>query len=209
MNITTQEYVSAIIEQTETITDKKVSEVRFDESIVCEVLSYDKDKNKYYVTNGATKFFVSNNTDTKFTKGSKVYVLIPKGDYTGQSGDKVITGMYKSQESVEVKYLDPDTEFIGGYDTNSIYIEIDTDYRQITNFQFPNALPFGNYDYAMIKHEGNIILSNQTDYKVYMNFGKEFDNQGNIINFFRYDLEQSIHLVYHLHHLVKLSSHRF
>lgn len=89
----------------ETIVEKRLGEVNFDTTIVCEVLSNtNKDKNEYTVSNGNTAFTAYSNGEMAYVVGQKVYVTVPCNNY---SLKKIIVGSYTSDDTSAYQYINP------------------------------------------------------------------------------------------------------
>ena len=75
-----------IFEAMSIIADKKISEVKFDKTIECLVVSEAKaDKGIYRVRYQDTEFDAYSNTNTvKYRKNTNVYVLVPQGDFSNR-----------------------------------------------------------------------------------------------------------------------------
>ena len=94
-------YAQQMFQATGTIVNQALSQVKFDETIVCTIQEVFKDdRTKYWVSNGSINFYAYRNDDSVYVKGAQVYVMIPLGDYSQR---KIITGKYSSGQSVEQK----------------------------------------------------------------------------------------------------------
>ena len=82
------------------ITDEKLKEVNFDKTEICTILQQDNDI-KYTVSNeGGITYEVYNvDNDKTYAKGSKVYVLIPQGNYELK---KIILGTFIGDNPIAV-----------------------------------------------------------------------------------------------------------
>lgn len=148
-------YSEQIFQSIDTIISQRLNEVKFDRTITCEVVAGIKDyPNKYWVSDGATKFqaCVADASRT-YKVDQKVYVLIPNGDYN--SADKVIIGSYTADELPKNLYTNPFDHLVysskvlfGPYTLDKcIETSIDTgslvlvDEREIA-FNYSNSTPF-------------------------------------------------------------------
>lgn len=76
------DYNEIICQAIDTIVQKRISEIRFDETIVCTIIdNKEKDFGKYRVQYGSM-IFDAYSENTKYDCDISVYVLVPKGDYT-------------------------------------------------------------------------------------------------------------------------------
>ena len=95
------QYIDAFNTSTQIIVDNSISQVKFDETIVCTVLqTYADEPTKYYVSNGRINFYAYNSSNETYRVNSQVYVTIPKGDY---AQEKIITGKYDTKQKVGEK----------------------------------------------------------------------------------------------------------
>lgn len=94
-----------ILQAIDSIVEKRLGEVNFDTTIVCEVLSNtNKDKNEYTVSNDNTTFTAYSNGEMAYVVGQKVYVTVPCNNY---SLKKIIVGSYTSDDTSAYQYVNP------------------------------------------------------------------------------------------------------
>ena len=73
----------------------KINSISFDKTIVAEIIDDSKaNENKYYVQSGSDKFYAWS-TGLTYTKGTRVYITVPQGDYSQR---KLILGIYTSEK---------------------------------------------------------------------------------------------------------------
>ena len=77
------------------VSNKNLNTVSFDETIECEIIDNSDAKNgHYWVSNGSSRFEAYSEKNS-YTKGSKVLVKIPRGDYRAT---KYIEGLVERED---------------------------------------------------------------------------------------------------------------
>ena len=106
-NYVFKDYGEIICQAIETIVSKRISELKFDETIICEIVDDSRKEEGIYdvLYNDTLRFTAYAAEGKKYSVGSRVYVLIPQGDY---SRDKLIQGRYSSSDTLEpIAYSSP------------------------------------------------------------------------------------------------------
>lgn len=90
-----KDYDEILCTAIDTIVAQRISELKFDETIICTIVDdTQKDQGIYSVLyNDTLRFTAYAEENKKYRAGNQVYVLIPQGDY---SKDKIIQGRYAS-----------------------------------------------------------------------------------------------------------------
>ena len=182
-------YTGNILQTINSIVEANLNTVAFDTTEICEIISQDtEDKQKYIVSNGAVKFEAYSMDSTKsYNDKSQVYVLIPKGDY---SGTKVIIGG-QGQETLNEEevnqYTNPlDTIIIANQLNLGLNDGIKID-NTISSNQVETIINisdlecnagFGNYDYVGIEFSFNSDIDDDSEYYIQLDF---LDSTGNSI----------------------------
>lgn len=102
-------YSELLFDTIQTIVDKSIKSLSYDETIICRIVdNTDKLKGQYVVTDGANTFTVYSD-NTNYGIGNSVYVTIPQGDY---SATKIIIGKYTTGESQWMTYVPPTSSYV-------------------------------------------------------------------------------------------------
>ena len=75
----------------DTIVKQRLSEIKFDETILCTIVGDSKREFGCYRVQYGNLIFEAFGEKNYYFKGEQIYVLIPKGDYTQQ---KIILSKY-------------------------------------------------------------------------------------------------------------------
>lgn len=127
-------FANQILEATDTIVTHAISQVKFDETIICTIKEvFEDDTTKYWVSNGSTSFYAYTTDDTTYSKDAQVYVTIPLGDY---SEKKIITGKYSTTDQIVKK-----VSLIDGFlPAMAIEFDDDTKEKEIDQAKFNRSL---------------------------------------------------------------------
>ena len=99
------DYNELLCQAIDTIVSSRLSSLPFDETIVCTVTAViNSGQGKYEVSDGSTVFMAIASTDRSYFVDDKVYVLIPKSDYTQK---KTIVGPYRGDNDQPIGYTSP------------------------------------------------------------------------------------------------------
>lgn len=100
-----------LIEAMDIIAGAKVSEMKFDRTLICTIEDNEKAaRGEYVVCNGGSTFFTAYSVNTDYEEGQKVYVSIPNGDMNAQ---KMIVGKYMDEgENQYFTYSHPMKSFV-------------------------------------------------------------------------------------------------
>lgn len=90
-----------LFEAIQNIAQATVSELGFDQTIICKIVDDSKKSEGYYTVTDDSVTFEAYSDSTDYSKGQYCYVLIPKGDWSGQ---KKITGRY-NMTSTSINYV--------------------------------------------------------------------------------------------------------
>ena len=96
----------------DTIIAERLNKLNFDRTGIYTIVSQDeKDKTKYWVTDGSIRFLATASEGTLYSQNQQVYVTIPQNNY---EGDKVILGAYNSTDTTKnvQTYVDPYSRFV-------------------------------------------------------------------------------------------------
>ena len=144
----------------ETIACSLLSEVSFDRTIACEIISQDEDdKSKYWVSDGTMKFEAYAMDDKRYGEGLSVYITIPSGDYNQK---KLIIGCV-SQDTIQAnRYISPFEDLVVGRIAEGKNVSFNYIYESIP------------YEYIGVELSLNTIeASEEYIIKIKMNEGKE------------------------------------
>lgn len=91
-----------VLDAMKTVAQSEVSKVKYDRTIVAEVIgAVENTSNRYWVSNGAVRFqATAADAKSKYSAGQKVYVTIPNDDYSSEN--KVITGAYSDEDGYQI-----------------------------------------------------------------------------------------------------------
>ena len=91
----------------DTLIDKKLEQVKFDETLACTVVKkIEKEDNLYEVKyNNSVIYRALAQDGAEYVENDQVYVSIPRGDYSIQ--DKIILGKYTASQEQSLSYKDP------------------------------------------------------------------------------------------------------
>lgn len=100
-----KDYNEILLTAIDTVVAQRLSELQFDETIICTIVDDSDKKNGHYrVTDGSITFDAYTET-THYYNDAQVYVTIPKGDWTAR---KLITGRYTGDEDNQpITYVSP------------------------------------------------------------------------------------------------------
>jgi hypothetical protein len=84
-------YVEQLFEAIDIITQKKLENLPYDQTIVCTIVSNENAENNEYIVTDGTTTFNAYSENTTYRKNAKVYVTIPNNDMLNK---KQITGLY-------------------------------------------------------------------------------------------------------------------
>lgn len=100
-----KDYNEILLTAIDTVVAQRLSELQFDETIICTIVDDNDKKNGHYrVTDGSITFDAYTET-THYYNDAQVYVTIPKGDWTAR---KLITGRYTGDEDNQpITYVSP------------------------------------------------------------------------------------------------------
>lgn len=93
-----------LFQSIDTIISKRLHEVSFDITLICEVVEDTHKAQGQYTVKTDTMRFVAQGEENKYSVGQSVYVTVPQGNYSLQ---KVIIGAYNKDTAVPAKYLRP------------------------------------------------------------------------------------------------------
>lgn len=85
------DYNEIICQAIDTIVQQRISQIKFDETIVCIVIDNARREQGRYTVQYGSMVFEAYGENTTYEKNTQVYVLIPKGDYTQK---KIIISKY-------------------------------------------------------------------------------------------------------------------
>lgn len=105
------EFTEQLFEAMSIIASAKISNLPYDQTIVCNIVDNvnAKDKNEYTVTDG-TSTFVAYSDNMDYRVNTKVYVTIPNNDMLNK---KHITGVYVEDENAKYEtYISPMNNFV-------------------------------------------------------------------------------------------------
>lgn len=85
------DYNEIICQAIDTIVQQRISQIKFDETILCIIIDNKlKEQGRYTVQYGSM-VFEAYGENTTYNIGTQVYILVPKGDYTQK---KIIISKY-------------------------------------------------------------------------------------------------------------------
>ncbi len=101
-----KDYNDIWLQAMDTLVAQRLSEVKFDETIVCTIVdASDRANGRYTVTTNDQIKFVATSEKTNYVVDQQVYVLIPQGNY---ENDKTIIGRYSSADDQKpIAYVSP------------------------------------------------------------------------------------------------------
>lgn len=101
-----KDYNDIWLQAMDTLVAQRLSEVKFDETIVCTIVDASERANgRYTVTTNDQIKFIATSEKTNYIVDQQVYVLIPQGDY---SQEKTIIGRYSSADDQKpIAYVSP------------------------------------------------------------------------------------------------------
>lgn len=102
----------------DTIIAERLNKLNFDRTSIYTIISeYEKDKTKYWVTDGSIRFLATASEGALYSQNQQVYVTIPQNNY---DGEKVILGAYSSTDTTKntQTYVDPYSRFVKGVSIN-------------------------------------------------------------------------------------------
>lgn len=102
----TKDYNTLLCEAIDTIVSARLSTLEYNKTVICTIVSVENLENgQYQVFDGINKFTAFSDSDTKYVKDQKVYVLIPNGDW---SSKKIILNAYQSEDDEKpMRYISP------------------------------------------------------------------------------------------------------
>ena len=109
-NTLAEQYNDIICEAIDTIVNSRLSEIKFDQTIICTITDISKrDQGEYTVTDGSITFQAFSDSKN-YSNNSQVQVLIPSGDWTAQ---KRIIGRYSSDtDNDPIAYVAPTDQVV-------------------------------------------------------------------------------------------------
>lgn len=151
-------YSQQMMESIDTIIKDRLNEIKFDRTEICKIISKDKnDSTHYWVSNEAGLKYEAYTSDNKitYTTGTKVYVLIPQGNYDIR---KTIIAKYSEEEKENNKlYTNPFDRLVVRnkiiINCNGFEVQADNEGREVTKGNNNNISPsgFGILDYFAIE----------------------------------------------------------
>lgn len=96
----------------DTIIAERLNKLNFDRTGIYTIVGqYEKDKTKYWVTDGSIRFLATASEGALYSQNQQVYVTIPQNNY---DGEKVILGAYSSTDTTKntQTYVDPYSRFV-------------------------------------------------------------------------------------------------
>lgn len=93
-----------ILDAVKTVAQSEVSKVKYDRTIVAEIIgAVENTSNRYWVSNGAVRFQATAIGDYgSYVEGQKVYVVIPNDDYGNEN--KTIIGSYEAEDGYQINF---------------------------------------------------------------------------------------------------------
>lgn len=128
------DYENSILSAIEILVDNAVSSATYDKTIIATVLQYsDPTTGKYRLQYQDSTFYAYSTNNDEYIEGTKVYVLIPQGDFT--DSNKIILGESTKNSSVipsvleesELNYTVLGGNCITSIEQNKIYRISNTD----------------------------------------------------------------------------------
>lgn len=91
------------------ITSQRLAGLQYDKTLICTIEDASKAETGEYTVSDTSSRFQAFSENTKYTKGTRVYVSVPNGDMNNQ---KMITGKCVSGDSTPYTYMAPFESFI-------------------------------------------------------------------------------------------------
>lgn len=129
-----------------------LKDLKVDKTIICKVLSFNESDNTYVVSNDSIKFIAYPNSDTKYSVGNQVSVIIPKGDFSSKQ-KKLITGKYSDGDS-DIVYTDSYEDLIILYELSL------NDKPFIEDIELSSEKDKCDYDFTLDKYNSFNDFSN-------------------------------------------------
>lgn len=85
------DYNEIICQAVDIIVQQRLSELKFDETIICTIIDNSRKSQGRYQVQYGSMVFEAYGENTNYDNNIQVYVLIPKGDYTQK---KIIISKY-------------------------------------------------------------------------------------------------------------------
>ena len=99
------DYNDILCRAIDTIVSKKIENLDYDKTIVCDIVDASDASNGHYIVNDGSISFDAYSEDTGYQANESVYVTVPKGDFTQT---KIIVSKYTANNSTDpISYISP------------------------------------------------------------------------------------------------------
>lgn len=103
------EISESLFQAIDIITSQRLADLQYDKTLICTIEDVSKAEAGEYTVSDTSSKFQAFSENTKYTKGTRVYVTVPNGDMNNQ---KMITGKCVSNDSTPYTYVAPFESFI-------------------------------------------------------------------------------------------------
>lgn len=172
-----EEYNDTLCEAIDTLISARLSELRFDKTIVCTITDISKRASGEYTVTDGTVTFQALSDSSDYTDGSQVQVLIPNGDWTAQ---KRIIGRYSSDtENDPIIHVAPTAQVVQLSENYAPKIEEAQPIELVANFNgqwTSDSIPQYSSEHLFSKSELNLNTEIYNTLCVKGKFKTAFDN---------------------------------
>lgn len=99
------DYNDILCQAIDTIVSKKIENLNYDKTIICDIVDASDASNGHYIVNDGSISFDAYSEDTGYKTSESVYVTVPKGDFTQT---KIIISKYTANNGTDpISYISP------------------------------------------------------------------------------------------------------
>ena len=99
------DYNDILCQAIDTIVSKKIENLDYDKTIICDIVDASDASNGHYIVNDGSISFDAYSEDTGYKTSESVYVTVPKGDFTQT---KIIISKYTANNGTDpISYISP------------------------------------------------------------------------------------------------------
>jgi len=157
-----KDYAENFLEAMDLIVQKRLENLKYDKTILCEVIEVLDDEQRVYRVSDGSNTFIAYAISSQFVfeEGDSVYVNVPNGDYNQQ---KYILGREVTDKSKDYTYLNPMEQFFDM--TGNLLESEDTELIDEDGQKIPGSISLSS---SLLANNSNVNASNYQQQEGYL-----------------------------------------